>query len=137
MAPPPPPPWLFSERDARDLRRLKKPLFLDSRFFSAASWTPGGGAFAPGSLEEQEEEEDMEEEKEVEEEEEEFGLRQDVTSLPATGPSLPSHLKLSLMTFLQKKSSRPSSSFPIMPFCSDSGATLAAAEVAAAWAEPR
>lgn len=149
MAPPPPPPWLFSERDARDLRRLKKPLFLDSRFFSAASWTPGGGAFAPGSLEEEEEEEDMEEEKEVEEEEEEkeereeeekeeeFGLRQDVTSLPATGPSLPSHLKLSLMTFLQKKSSRPSSSFPIMPFCSDSGATLAAAVVAAAWAEPR
>lgn len=134
MAPPPPPPWLFSERDARDLRRLKKPLFLDSRFFSAAS--PGGGAFAP-SLEEEEEEEDMEEEKEVEEEEEEFGLRQDVTSLPATGPSLPSHLKLSLMTFLQKKSSRPSSSFPIMPFCSDSGATLAAAVVAAAWAEPR
>lgn len=134
MAPPPPPPWLFSERDARDLRRLKKPLFLDSRFFSAAS--PGGRAFAP-SLEEEEEEEDMEEEKEVEEEEEEFGLKQDVTSLPATGPSLPSHLKLSLMTFLQKKSSRPSSSFPIMPFCSDSGATLAAAVVAAAWAEPR
>lgn len=72
MAPPPTPPWLFSERDDRDLRRLKKPLFLDSRFFSAASWTPGGGAFAPGSLEE--------------EETEEFGLRQDVTSLPATGP---------------------------------------------------
>lgn len=30
-------PWLFSERDALDLMRLKKPLFLDSRFFSAAS----------------------------------------------------------------------------------------------------
>lgn len=81
--------------------------------------------------------EEEKEEREEEEKEEEFGLRQDVTSLPATGPSLPSHLKLSLMTFLQKKSSRPSSSFPIMPFCSDSGATLAAAAVAAAWAEPR
>lgn len=67
-APPPPPPWLFSERDVRDLRRLKKPLFLDSRFFSAASWTPGGRAFAPGSLEE--------------EQEEELSLRQDVTFLP-------------------------------------------------------
>lgn len=30
-------PWLFSERDVRDLMRLKKPLFLDSRFLSAAS----------------------------------------------------------------------------------------------------
>lgn len=86
VAPPPPPPWLFSEREVRDLRRLKKPLFLDSRFFSAASWTPGGGAFAPGSL--------------YEKQEEELRLRQDVTLLPATGPALFSHLKLSLMTFL-------------------------------------
>lgn len=30
-------PGLFSERDVLDLMRLKKPLFLDSRFFSVAS----------------------------------------------------------------------------------------------------
>lgn len=32
-------PWFFSERDVLDLMRLKKPLFLDSRFFSVASGT--------------------------------------------------------------------------------------------------
>lgn len=31
---------LLSERDALDLMRLKKPLLLDSRFFSAASCRP-------------------------------------------------------------------------------------------------
>lgn len=55
-AAPPPPPWLFSERDVRDLRRLKNPLFLDSRFFSTTSWRPGGGALTPGSLQAEEEE---------------------------------------------------------------------------------
>lgn len=62
-------PWLFSKRDVRDFRRLKKPLFLDSRFFSVASWMPGGGALAPESLEEEEEEE-MKEGVEVEEKKE-------------------------------------------------------------------
>lgn len=47
-------PWLFSEREVRDLMRLKKPLFLDSRFLSAASWTPVDGPFTPGSLKEME-----------------------------------------------------------------------------------
>ena len=31
-------PWLFSERGEHDLMRLRSPLFLDSRFFSAPSW---------------------------------------------------------------------------------------------------
>ncbi|TNN45185.1 hypothetical protein EYF80_044635 [Liparis tanakae] len=44
-------PWLFSERDARDLMRLKKPLFLESRFLSAASCAPEAGALAEGRLE--------------------------------------------------------------------------------------
>lgn len=43
-------PWLFSERDVRDLMRLKKPLFLDSRFLSAASCTLEEGVFTLGSL---------------------------------------------------------------------------------------
>lgn len=33
-------PGLFSERDVLDLMRLKKPLLLDSRFFSGASGRP-------------------------------------------------------------------------------------------------
>lgn len=43
-------PWLFSERDVRDLMRLKKPLFLDSRFLSAASCVLVDGPFTLGSL---------------------------------------------------------------------------------------
>lgn len=31
-------PWLFSDLEVRDLMRLKKPLFRDSRFFSEPSW---------------------------------------------------------------------------------------------------
>lgn len=45
-------PWLFSERDVRDLMRLKKPLFLDSRFLSAPSGGLEDGPFTDGSLEE-------------------------------------------------------------------------------------
>lgn len=45
-------PWLFSERDVRDLMRLKKPLFLDSRFLSAGSCTLEDGVFTLGSLNE-------------------------------------------------------------------------------------
>ncbi len=44
-------PWLFSERDVRDLIRLKKPLFLDSRFLSAASCVLEDGLLTVGSLE--------------------------------------------------------------------------------------
>lgn len=44
-------PWLFSERDVRDLMRLKKPLFLDSRFLSAPSGVAVDGLFIEGSLE--------------------------------------------------------------------------------------
>lgn len=44
-------PWLFSERDVRDLIRLKKPLFLDSRFLSAASCTLEDGPLTEESLE--------------------------------------------------------------------------------------
>lgn len=45
-------PWLFSERDVRDLMRLKKPLFLDSRFLSAPSGGLEDGPLTDGSLEE-------------------------------------------------------------------------------------
>lgn len=44
-------PWLFSERDVRDLMRLKKPLFLDSRFLSDASGVGVDGLLMEGSLE--------------------------------------------------------------------------------------
>ena len=43
-------PWLFSERDVRDLMRLKKPLRLDSRFLSVASCTLEDEPFTEGSL---------------------------------------------------------------------------------------
>lgn len=43
-------PWLFSERDVRDLMRLKKPLRLDSRFLSVASCTLEEEPFTEGSL---------------------------------------------------------------------------------------
>ncbi len=48
-------PWLFSERDVLDLMRLKKPLFLDSRFLSAASCILEGGALTEESLEKSQE----------------------------------------------------------------------------------
>lgn len=44
-------PWLFSERDVRDLMRLKKPLFLDSRFLSADSGELADGPLPEGILE--------------------------------------------------------------------------------------
>lgn len=44
-------PWLFSERDVRDLMRLKKPLFLDSRFLSVPSCVLVDGPLTEGSLE--------------------------------------------------------------------------------------
>lgn len=43
-------PWLFSERDVR-LMRLKKPLFLDSRFLSDPSWVLVDEPFPEGILE--------------------------------------------------------------------------------------
>lgn len=43
-------PWLFSERDVRDLMRLKKPLFLDSRFLSADSGMLEDGPLTEESL---------------------------------------------------------------------------------------
>jgi len=45
-------PWLFSERDVRDLMRLKKPPFLESCFLSAASCELEDGLLAEGRLEE-------------------------------------------------------------------------------------
>lgn len=44
-------PWLFSERDVRDLMRLKKPLFLDSRFLSVPSCKLVDGPLTEESLE--------------------------------------------------------------------------------------
>ena len=43
-------PWLFSERDVLDLMRLKKPLLLDSRFFSVASCGLDAEPLTDGSL---------------------------------------------------------------------------------------
>lgn len=43
-------PWLFSERDVRDLMRLKKPLFLESRFLSVPSCVLEDGLLTEGSL---------------------------------------------------------------------------------------
>lgn len=44
-------PWLFSERDVRDLMRLKNPLLLDSRFLSVPSCKLVDGPLTEGSLE--------------------------------------------------------------------------------------
>jgi len=49
-------PWLFSERDVRDLMRLKKPLFLDSRFLSGVSCVLVDEPLTEGSLSKKENE---------------------------------------------------------------------------------
>lgn len=97
--------WLFSERDVRDLMRLKKPLLLDSRFLSIPSCVgPEDGPLTEGSL------------KKIKK------VQQTTKCDAALGWKHVAHLKLSFMTLLEKKSSRPSSSFPMVLFCSASKA---------------
>lgn len=122
--------WLFSDLEERGLMRLKRPLMRDSRFLSTSGW--GWLLFCVRRLAGEEIKKvcklvkytttdqigwhgTLENHKKTK--------QNKSASSPDGGfvASLQTYLKLSLVTFLEKNSSIPSSTFTTAPFCSGSG----------------